>query len=653
MAAPDGKVSSVEIQVASGSDVTKVKEAVAASLPADAQVRTREEEIAEQNQFVEKILGYVQTFLLVFVVLAMFVGSFIIMNTFAMSVRQRQKEFALLRAVGASTFSVFLTVLLQAVVIGLLGSALGVLGGLGLTRLLVAGLEAYGMPLPGGVPMTSTIIATSIAVGLLVTIVGALLPARDAALTAPVEAMRQVSGSREKSLVLRSILGLLFTAAGLAGVLTAWKVTGLGHRGLVLGVGAGVLLLGLLVSSPILSRPVTSLLGLPLRLLRPSGRLGTRNVVAAPRRTAATSAALLIGVALVSAGATITASMKESVREIVNDSMHADLLVQPDATNRLQPMAPEYKTKISQLPGVAETTSLRMSMVSLTGQGKEPGTSVIAAVDAPSYVRAFDPIMVSGSLECLDDSHVVASKSSGFQEGKPVTVTGPAGSVEATVCGISDAKGSGNALFTNAALAAQVGDLLGSPPLSAQELLDNPHAMMVTLAPGADLAQVREQIKDLVAPSYVFQVLDQKQISDQVGQQANQALSVLYALLGLSIAIAILGIVNTLVLSVSERTREIGLMRAVGLGRSQLAGIIMTESVLTAVYGTVLGAGTGLLLAAALRSFLADRGLSVLVIPWGQLAGMVITAVVVGVLAALWPALRATRLPVLEAIATE
>ncbi|WP_196717265.1 ABC transporter permease [Actinomyces trachealis] len=656
VAAPDGKIDSVEVQVAEGYEVAKVKEAVSAAVPSGTQVRTRVEEVDEQNQLIEQILGYVQTFLLVFVVLAMFVGSFIIMNTFAMSVRQRQKEFALLRAVGASTLSVFLTVLLQAVVIGLLGSALGVLCGAGLTRLLVAVLEAGGMPLPGGVPMTSTIITTSIAVGVLVTVVGALLPARDAALTAPVEAMRQVSGAREQSLVLRTVLGLLLTAAGLAGVIAAWKLEDLDRRGPVLGAGAGLLLLGLLVSSPALSRPVVTVLGLPLRLLRPSGRLGTRNVVAAPRRTAATSAALLIGVALVSAGATVAASMQESIKDIVNSSMKADLMVTSASNTQTIAIPPEYVEKISKLDGVAEVSPFHVSVVGGTGPDGKQARTVLAAIDPPRYQRAWDAKFVSGAMTCVDDTHAVALKTTGFKEGDQINLTGPGGSTTVTVCGVADPKGVLASFYVSAGVSAKVGDLTGSSIADPAQVLANPHGMLLTLKDGssqADLERVRKEAQEIVAPSFIYQVRDSKEISSQAGQQANQMLAVLYALLGLSIAIAILGIVNTLVLSVSERTREIGLMRAVGLGRSQLAGVIMIESVLTAVYGTVLGAGTGLLLASALRSYLADQGLSVLVIPWGQLIGMVITSVVVGVLAALWPALRATRLPVLEAIATE
>jgi len=207
IAAPDGKVTTIAVDVAQGSSVNTVKSEITKVIPDGARVQPRAEVIKEQNQTIEKQLGFVQVFLLVFVVVAMFVGSFIIMNSFAMSVRQRVKEFALLRAVGASPGSVFGVVFLQAVVIGVVGSALGVAAGAGLLAGLSALLDAMGMPLLEGTGLSGTIIAISLAVGLAVTVVGALLPAREAALTHPVEAMRGVSGSREKSLVLRTILG--------------------------------------------------------------------------------------------------------------------------------------------------------------------------------------------------------------------------------------------------------------------------------------------------------------------------------------------------------------------------------------------------------------------------------------------------------------
>ena len=239
IAAPDGKVTTIAVDVAQGSSVDTVKSEITKVVPDGAQVRTQAEVIKEQNKAIEEQLGFVQVFLLVFVVVAMFVGSFIIMNSFAMSVRQRVKEFALLRAVGASPASVFGVVFLQAVVIGVVGSALGVAAGAGLLAGLSALLDAAGMPLLEGTGLNGTIIAISLAVGLAVTVVGALLPAREAALTHPVEAMRGVSGSREKSLVLRTILGGLLLAAGAAAIAAAWVNADLTQRGLIMGLGAG------------------------------------------------------------------------------------------------------------------------------------------------------------------------------------------------------------------------------------------------------------------------------------------------------------------------------------------------------------------------------------------------------------------------------
>lgn len=653
LVAPDGMVNSIELFLEDSADLEAVKAEVGAQLPQDAELMTRQEQIDEQNATIEEVLGYVQTFLLVFVVLAMFVGSFIIMNTFAMSVRQRQKELALLRAVGASTMSVFLMILAQAVVIGLVGSALGVLAGTGLTRALVALLEAAGMPLPGGVPMTSRIVVTSVVVGLLVTVVGALAPARTAALTAPVEAMRDVSGAREKPLVVRTVLGLVLVAGGLAGVLSAWHKADLPQRGAVLGLGAGLLVLGLLVVSPALARPLVSLLGAPLRLLRPSGRLGTRNLSAMPRRTAATSAALVIGVALVSAGGAITASMQESVKDIINDSMHADLYVRSVPGGQMVPIPSDYAQRIAQIEGVKEVASYRVSTITFTGPEGQPFAGFLALTEPDTYERAYDPALVSGDFSCMDTANVVATKDSGLKVGDQVTVAGANGSATVSVCAVAQATGVGATAYATPALGAQLGDLTTNLGTDSKEVLDSPHGMLLTLADEGALEEVRGKVQKIVEPSFVFEVLDADQLSDQIGQAANQILGILYALLGLSIAIAILGIVNTLVLSVSERTREIGMLRAVGLGRAQLAGMIITESVLTAVYGTVVGAGTGVLLAAALRAYLADSGLTTLVVPWGQLVSLVVLAVVVGVLAALWPALRATRLPVLEAIASE
>ena len=656
LAAPDGRVSTISIDLAKGASLDTVKSEVTKVVPDGTQVKTRAELIKEQNKTIESQLGFIQTFLMVFVVVAMFVGSFIIMNSFAMSVRQRVKEFALLRAVGASPGSVFGVVFLQAVVIGVVGSALGVAAGAGLLAGLAKLLDAMGMPLLEGTGLTGPIIAISLAVGLAVTVVGALLPAREAALTHPVEAMRGVSGSREKSLVLRTILGGLLLAAGAAAIAAAWVNADLEQRRLIMGLGAGGVILGLLIVSPTLARPMVAALGLPFRVLRPSGRLAVRNIVHNPRRTANTSGALMVGMALVCAGATLAASFSTSTADEVDKSLKADFLVQPATMSSLNARLSNGKVKeIAAIDGVKETSSYSIYTDAVTTpDDKQDPTAAAFVIDPVTFARAYDVKLSSGSMEDLDATHVAVKKDAGLKVGDKVTITGPNGAVEATVGAVINPRGFNANYFYSPELAASVGSW-GSPGASTDpaHVLDSPMGMFLTLDNGASLDTVRGEARSIVADTYQYAVRDASEISSQIGQQVNQMLAILYGLLGLSIVIAVLGIVNTLVLSVSERTREIGLMRAVGLGKTQLAGEIITESVLTALYGTVLGGATGVVLAAALKKILEDQGLSSLSIPWGQMVGMLVLSVVVGVIAALWPALRASRLPVLDAIATE
>ena len=656
IAAPDGRVSSISVYLSQGASADTVKSQITEVVPDGTRVQTRAEFIKEQNKTIETTLGFVQTFLLVFVVIAMFVGSFIIMNSFAMSVRQRVKEFALLRAVGASPGSVFGVVFLQAVIIGVVGSALGVAAGAGLLAGLAAILKAMDLPLLESTGLTGPIIAISLAVGLAVTVVGALLPAREAALTHPVEAMRGVSGSREKSLILRTVLGGLLLAAGAAAIAAAWVNADLEQRRLVMGLGAGGVIIGLLIISPTLARPVVAVLGLPFRLLRPSGRLAVRNIVHNPRRTANTSGALMVGMALVCAGATLAASFQSSTADEIDKSLKADLVVQPATVGSLGTRLSADKAKeIAAIDGVKETSSYSIYVDAVTKpDGTQNASATVIVVDPATYSKAYDVSTSAGSMKDLDATHVAAKKDEGLKLGDKVSVTGPTGSVEATVSAIVAPKGTGGNYYIAPELAAAVGSW-NSPGTTTDpaHVLDSPQGMLLTLKEGTDLDTVRGKARDIVADTYQYAVRDASEISDQVGQQINQMLAVLYGLLGLSIVIAILGIVNTLVLSVSERTREIGLMRAVGLGKAQLAGEIITESVLTALYGTVLGGATGVVLAAALKRILENQGLKTLSIPWGQMVGMLVLSVVVGVLAALWPALRASRIPVLDAIATE
>jgi predicted ABC-type transport system involved in lysophospholipase L1 biosynthesis, permease component len=364
----------------------------------------------------------------------------------------------------------------------------------------------------------------------------------------------------------------------------------------------------------------------------------------------------MVGMALVCAGATLAASFSASTADEIDRSLKADFLVQPATMSSSNTKLSSEKAKeLAAIDGVKETSSYTLYVNAVTkpdGSQNPAATSLV--IDPATYSSAYDIRVTSGSLSDLDATHVAVNKNENLKMGDKVTLTGPNGSVEATVGAIVDPKGIGGTYFYAPKVAAAVGSWT-SPGTSTDpdHVLDAPLGMLLTLEDGANLDTVRHKAEDIVADTYQYSVNDANQLSDKVGQRINQMLAVLYGLLGLSIVIAILGIVNTLVLSVSERTREIGLMRAVGLGKAQLSGEIITESVLTSLYGTVLGGATGVVLAAALKKILEDQGLTSLSVPWGQMVGMLALSVVVGIIAALWPALRASRLPVLDAIATE
>ena len=252
---------------------------------------------------------------------------------------------------------------------------------------------------------------------------------------------------------------------------------------------------------------------------------------------------------------------------------------------------------------------------------------------------------------------MAAFASTGLKVGDRVEISGPSRSVNATVSAlVEDNAGITGKFLASPELAKAVGSWTSASTRSSADpnaLLTEPLALFITTRPDADAEHLQSQIEQIIAPTYTFTVVDPHELSEIVGQRTNDMLTVLYVLLALSIVIAVLGVLNTLVLSVAERTREIGLMRAVGLGRAQLVGQVICESILTAVYGAVLGGATGIALAVVLRSILTDQGVTMLVIPWGRLLYILLAACAMGIVAALWPALRATRLPVLEAVAAE
>lgn len=643
--APTGQVGTISVYAQDGVSEQELVDRLAPVAPAGSEVVTGDALRTEASEEISGQLGFVSTFLLVFALLALFVGAFIIANTFAMSVRQRMREFALLRAVGASPAQVFGSIVTQAAVVGVVGSALGVLGGFGLIEGIGALLERMDMTLSSKVPLSATTVLIGLGVGTVVSVAAAALPARRAALVPPVEAMRDEVTVHERSLRRRAWAGAALLAIGVAALVVAVVRPESDQAGVLLGLGATGLVVGVLVVGPVVVPAVVRVLAAPaVAWWRPVGRLARGNVVRNPRRTASTAGALTIGMALVGAAAVLAASTEASVRHVVDSEMHANYVLQAQQPDTI---APEVVAAAADLPGVADVYGMPWTVANVSAQG-ETSTDAVVGLDPTMLGSVLTPQELDGPVADVLASggavvDTLAAEDRGWQIGDELTVETAAGTRTLTIGGLIRSA----ALGAPVAISPQVLD-----EIAPTELQTNSTVALVA-APGADMAALRADLTDLVAPYYVVSVMDADEFVDGLAAQVDQMLAILYALLGLSIVIAVLGIVNTLALSVIERTREIGLLRAVGLGRFQLAGTITTESVLTAVCGTAIGLVVGIAVAATFPRLYTDEGMTELAVPTGSLLGMLAIAVVVGVGAAVWPAIRAARLPVLNAISTE
>lgn len=676
-----GMASAIWVNVDHGdgvADVTAVRDAIAAEIGADYTVMTAAEYQADLQAQMDTILGFITTFLLVFTAVALFVGTFIIYNTFQMSVRARQYEFALLRALGTKPGQVFRIVAIQAIVIGIVGSLVGLVGGIGLNQLTEVVFSAMGMPLDEQVPLTWQMVVISLIVGTAVTLASALIPARAAAHTAPVEAMRTATAvSSEKRLTLRPLFGVLLLALGVLGVFCGASRY-LSWSGWALGIGAVLVLLSILVLSPALVRPVATVMCGILRVLaRTSSRLALRNIRRNPRRMSVTSGALIVCIALVTTGATLARSVQTSMQGIIEDSLLADLTVTTIASAEIPS---EVMSGLVDLDSVTEIYS-QLSYGAVTYVDEEGATTPLsaAAVD-PTYLDTYLSLpLLEGSSNPLTVGQVAVLSDFAdeyeLEVGDAITLAVPAAAEDGEDAGddATDSTGDGDAGDDAAATDSSdstetrtyvIGAIISSGLLSGSIILPydqadimstvtQPVVLFLDVDDTADIAAVKADIQDLVREfGYIF-VGEAEDYASSTASIVNQVLIGLYALLGLSLVVAAIGIVNTLVLSVSERTREFGLLRAVGLQRMSVAAMIVVESVVTTVFGSLLGILTGTGLAAALRLYLQDQGLRELAIPWDIVGLTLLGAIVFGVVAAIIPALRAARVPVLQAIAAE
>jgi putative ABC transport system permease protein len=637
----DGKdaYSAIWVTAAPGTSQEQLQAAVTRSLPRGFEASTGDATAKRASTRIDKALSFVTTFLLVFAGVALTVGAFLIVNTFSILVAQRSRELALLRAIGASRRQVARSVLLEAGVVGLVGSA----AGLALGFVLAVGIKLLfgriGLDLSANdLVLQPRTVVVSFAVGLLVTLAAAYLPARRAGRVAPVAAMRDDATLAESGLRWRLVVGSVLLVAGVAAM--GAGLAGYGSQPTyVLGAGTFGVLVGTALLSPVLGRPVLAALGWAYRRgFGAVGLMAEQNARRNPRRTAATASALMIGVALVTMMSVLGASTKASLDKSLAQDIVADFVV----SNAVgQAFSASVAEDVAKVPGVAEVAKVRGAALQIDGE-----RHFAAGIEPGPLTRVTRPTVVSGSLADLDSSSIAVSTELATDKrlrvGSPVTVEYAGEKSPLTVVATYTRN---SALESDATMSIEGFDALGVPPTD--------RTVYLTAQPGANRSALGRDLSAVVADLPTVTVNDQASFAAEQRRPIDQLLFIVYALLGLAVVIAVLGIVNTLALSVIERVREIGLLRAVGLSRRQLRTMLRLESVAIALLGAVLGIVLGLAFALALQRSLVDDGIDVLAIPGGQLALFVAVAALVGVLAALWPGRRAARLDVLRAISTE
>ncbi|MGZ6546054.1 MAG: ABC transporter permease, partial [Actinomycetota bacterium] len=593
----------------------------------------------EQAKQLQDALGFFRTALLVFAFIALFVGAFIIFNTFSIIVAQRSRELALLRTLGASRWQVLTSVIVEAFAIGLAASAVGVVAGLGIALGLQGLLSAFNVDLPStATQLQLRTIVVSLLVGTVVTVVASILPARRAANVAPIQALRESPENLSHGSVVRRLTtGLVVT--GLGGTALMYGLLGNpSNAGALIGFGAAATFIGIAILSPLVARPLAGFIGSPVRRMGVQGRLGRENAMRNPRRTASTASALMIGLGLVAMVSILSASLKASFDAILTQTVKADFIL---STSSFISFSPDVATRTGTVPGVAAVSEIRQGGFRVGGK-----TAFVTAVDPATVDQVMTLGVMSGSTASLADGQVLVSKDVASKHDWAVGMQLPAafattGKTPLTI----------GAVYSENRLVGDYVISLDAYEKLFPEQLDS--FVMVKMQPGASSGEVQRGIVAATGRFGNVEVQDQTAFRARYATQVNQLLGLVTALLAMAILIALFGIVNTLGLSIFERTRELGLLRAVGMSRRQVKRMVRWESVIISILGALLGIAIGVFFGWALQRSLAGQGVSELRIPVGQLLTYVVFAGISGVVAAIWPARRAAKLNVLEAIAYE
>ena len=636
---PD-KFDVIAVKAASGVSQAQVVRNIDASLAKDnvpgVEAVTGKEITKENQSNVRQGLSFFNTFLLIFGVVALLVGSFIIFNTFSIVVAQRTREMALLRAIGAARRQVLTAVVGEAVLVGLVASIIGFVGGIGLATGLKGLLAALGIDIPAGgivVPVNAAIWA--FVTGLVVTTVASLAPALRASRIPPIAAMRDVSIDRSGTSIVRILSGGLVTLAGIVALLAGL----FGQQIAAVGVGAGVIFLGVAILGPVIASPVAAALGAPIRALRGvTGRLAESNAARNPKRTSATAAALMIGVALVVFITIFGASIRSSVNAAIDKSMKADYVVTSGSFGTgILPL--QLEQKLRQAPGVTSVSGVRSGQFEVKGSVKQ-----LIAVDPNQVNSLFDVEVTKGDIRNLGTGGIAVlnttASDNNWKLGSPVTVRyAQSGTKTLTVQAIYKQN--------------QVGSYIISVDAYAVNFPDQFDSQIYIKTASGPSPQVRQSLQAVMQDYPAGKLQDRNEFKQSQGNQVNTFLNLVYVLLTFAIVIAVFGIANTLGLSVIERTHEIGLLRAVGMTRRQLRSTIRWESVIVALLGAVLGLVIGVFFGWAMVTALRDQGINQLAFAPLSLALIIVIAGVFGVIAAILPARRAAKLDVLRAVTTE
>ncbi|HEU4737250.1 MAG TPA: FtsX-like permease family protein [Solirubrobacterales bacterium] len=643
-----GKFDQIAVAAEEGVSEATLKQRVQRVVPASVLVETAKQNAARNSDQIREDIGFLRIALFVFAFVALFVGAFLIFNTFSITVAQRIKEFGMLRTLGASRRQILSAVVVEALAIGVLGALLGLLAGYGIAVGLNALFVAIGIDLPTTALVTKDrTILVSVLIGVGVTLVSSFIPALRSTRVPPIAALLAIElpHSRRRGVVtlivaaLLGVAGLAMLMAGLFGSADGGAAAGL------MGGGAVVIILGVSLFSPRLVKPLASIAGKPLELMRRlTGRLARENTQRNPARTAVTAAALMIGLAVVTFVTVFAAGIKSSIATAVDESFQGELVIQN--SDGFSPISPRTALAAAQIPGVDLVSSLRSAQAKvLDGGGKSRVTSLSRNADA---VLTID--WTEGgpeTLRNLTDNQVVVDKS--FADGNDLApgdrvrfLTQTGAKPELEVVGEFEDKADllGSAIVTTSLMTRQFDQ--------RDDTID-----FVKLAPGADAAKVQAGLAALMERAFpVAEVRNQQELKENQEEQINQLLGLIYALLALAVIVSLFGIANTLALSIHERTRELGMLRAIGMSRRQVRTMIRYEAVITALIGAILGLVLGVIFAALIAQPLKDEGFT-LAYPIGSLAVLLVLAGFAGVLAAIAPARRASRLDVLESLQYE